>query len=541
MVDLITRLFSKNEPVGYPVTGTKLKSSMKVIERYPLYAPFSYAVIAQDPATSTNVYSLDEISLSATEAAVYTHLLRTLENELTAPREKVDPKQYFDSQANKILSKYSLKVPVESWSRILYFAERDIVGFGLLDGLMRDQYIEDISVDGVQNPVFVYHRKYDRMATNIGFTQEEEVNDIISRFAHLAGKHVSVAFPITQGTLPGGHRLMATFRREVSPRGGTMSIRKFRADPITIIDMLNLGVLDHRLAAYIWLLMENRSTAIVVGSTGAGKTTLLNAMLSMTRTNTKIITIEEVGEINLSHPNWTTLLSRESYGVAEEGPKGVGLFDLVKAAMRMRPDVLVVGEIRGEEAYVLFQAISTGHGGLCTLHADDAASAMQRLVSRPMDVPPAFIPFLQLAFTVRSVTLPNPDGTYRNARRIVSVDEVSGVGDYTRMFTWDAVRDRQIPTPFAKSPRLTKLAADKGISLRDIENEIERRALVLRWIQAKNIRNFKELTPLFEAYINSPADIYEASKAELEAYEEVRGKELATPPEVADSRERPGR
>src|SRR5215831_14927440 len=124
------------------------------------------------------------------------------------------------------------------------------------------------------------------------------------------------------------------------------------------------------------------------------------------------------------------------------GSKGVNLFDLVKAAMRMRPDILVVGEVRGEEAYVLFQAISTGHGGLCTLHADDAASALQRLVSEPMNVPPAFILFVDIALTVRRLTIPQPGGGFKVARRVISIDEVNAVGDYFTMFSWDPVKDR---------------------------------------------------------------------------------------------------
>ena len=310
---------------------------------------------------------------------------------------------------------------------------------------------------------------------------------------------------------------MGTYMQEISPHGGTLNIRRFREDPITIIDMLNFGVLDHRLAAYVWLMMENRETAMVVGSTGAGKTTLLNALLTLARTNSKIITIEEVQEINLAHPNWTPFVARESFGATEEGPGNIGLFDLVKAAMRMRPDTIVVGEVRGEEAYVLFQAISTGHGGLCTLHADDAASAIQRLVSKPMDVPPAFITFLDLVFTVRRVTVPGPDGTAVAGRRIISVDEVTGVDQYTRMFTWDPSTDTQIATPFRDSVKIMKLAKEQGISVREIAVEIERRGTILKWMQHRGIRNFRDTTPLFEAYLKNPQETYQRALRELQS------------------------
>jgi flagellar protein FlaI len=499
----------------HPPTGKRLPSNYKIIERYPLDPPFSYATIVEPPASGSKLYYVDEISLSVPEVAAYDYIQRALENELIISRNRVDPKAYFQLEARKIARKYSIALPRVAWAKILYYAERDIAGFGVLDGLMRDTNIEDISVDGTHNPVLVYNRKYERMPTNIVFDNETVLNDLIARFAHVAGKHISVAFPIMQGILPGGHRVMATFRKEVSPHGGTMSIRKFREDPITVIDMLDFGVLDPYAAAYVWLLMENRSTAIIVGATGAGKTTMLNALLTLTPVNSKIVTIEEVQEINLAHKGWTALVSREAYGVTEEGPKGVSLFDLVKAAMRMRPDILVVGEVRGEEAYVLFQAISTGHGGLCTLHADDTASAIQRLISKPMDVPEAFIPFLDLALTVRRLTLPMPGGGTRVVRRIISIDEVYGAGKYLPVFTYDPATDRLVVGPIKESRRLAKLSKDLGITLSQAEEEIRRRSVVLEWMQHKGYRNFKEITPLLQSYIEDPLQTYERALEEL--------------------------
>ncbi len=501
----------------HPHVGKRLPPNFEILERYPLQLPFAYADIVESPTSKTKVYYLDEVGLTPEEADVYHYIISALENELTISRKKVEPKAYFEAQAKRVVRKYSIRLPRVAWSKIMYFAERDIVGFGALDGLMRDPNIEDISVDGIRRPVQVYHRKYERIPTNITFEDEASLNDLIARFAHIAGKHISVAFPIMQGILPGGHRVMATFRKEVSPRGGTMSIRKFREDPITIVDMLNFRVLDQTAAAYIWLLMENRATAIVVGATGAGKTTMLNALLTLTPTNSKIITIEEVQEVNLAHQGWTALVSREAYGVTEEGPKGVSLFDLVKAAMRMRPDIIVVGEVRGEEAYVLFQAISTGHGGLCTLHADDTPSAIQRLVSKPMDVPPAFIPFVDLSITVRRLTVPQEGGGLKAIRRVISIDEVNGVGDYTTMFGWDPASDRLNAKPLRKSPRLQKLAQDIGLTIDQVEEEIERRATVLRWMGEKGLRNFREITPIFESYVDEPDETYRRALKELEA------------------------
>jgi archaeal flagellar protein FlaI len=507
--------FLKNVKVRFPFTGTQIPPSWKVLERYPVNSPFAYAVIAQSPLLSRRYY-LDEVPLTKTEAAIYSYLLDALEAELTVPREQVNPRQYFADQARKILLKYNIRVPAASWSKIIYFAERDLVGFGVLDGMMRDPNIEDLSIDALAKPLFVYHKGYESLETNLTISDEEQMDNLITRLSHMAGKHVSTAFPIVQGTLPGRHRLVATFRREVSPQGSSATIRKFREDPLTIIDMLNLNLMDYKIAAYTWYLMQNRATAIVVGATGAGKTTLLNALVTLTRLNTKLVTIEEVQEINIPHLNWTSLVSRESYAATEERAGEVGLFDLVKAAMRMRPDILCVGEVRGEEAYVLFQAISTGHGGLCTLHADDSASALQRLVSEPMNVPKAFLPFLDLVFVVRRIAVPAPGGGFRAVRRVVALDEVVGPEEVSRSFRWDP-RSDTFKASYDKSPKLERIARDNGLTMEDIMKEIDRRALILRWIQQKGIRNFRELSPILELYVARPDEVFKTASNELEA------------------------
>ncbi len=500
--------------IRFPMTGTPIPPSWKVLERYPVNSPFAYAEISESPL-GVKRYFLDEVPLTKVEAGIYSYLLDTLESELTVPRSEVNPRQYFTDQARRIVLKYNITVPATSWSKIIYFAERDLVGFGVLDGPLKDAQIEDVSIDGAGKPIFVYHKGHETLETNVTIPDDMALDSIVTRLSHMAGKHVSTAFPVVQGTLPGRHRLIATFRKEVSPLGSSATIRKFREDPLTIIDMLNLNLLDHSLAAYTWLLMQNRSTAVVVGATGAGKTTLLNAILTLTRLNTKLVTIEEVQEINVPHQNWTPLVARESYAAGEERAGEVSLFDLVKAAMRMRPDILVVGEVRGEEAYVLFQAISTGHGGLCTLHADDEASAVQRLISAPMNVPTAFLPFLDLCFVVRRISTPTPSGGFKAVRRVISVDEIVNEKESVKSFRWDPRTDTFRPMSLERSPRIVKLAGESGLEPSRLVEEVQRRAVVLKWIQLKGIRNFKEVSPVLDYYIGRPDETYQRALEEM--------------------------
>jgi flagellar protein FlaI len=509
------------QPVEGPMVGTPIPRNYLVLERYPLTPPFAYAVIAQEPDEKIPSYYIDELELTHTEKVLYNKIISALQLELSAPRDDVDPKKYFASQAKLIADRYQLmqqKNVTVSWAKILYYAERDMVGFGPIDPLMRDPSIEDISADGAKKPLFVYHRKYETLTTNLAFQDPEKLDDLIVRLVHMSGKHVSTAFPIVDATLPGRHRLAATFRKEVSPLGSTMTIRKFREDPITVIDLINYGVLSYTLAAYAWLLLENRATAIVVGATASGKTTILNALLSMVNPMAKIVTIEEVQEINIDHINWAPLVSRMSYGITEETIGEISIFDLVKAAMRMRPDIMVVGEVRGQEAYALFQAISTGHGGLATLHAEDAGSAIQRLTSKPMDVAPSYINFLDLIFCSRRVAIPNPGniGSPKIVRRIISVDEVIDATKWVSTFVWDPQRDK-FDEFLDKSVKLRKFAKDRGKSMKDVLKEISNRIEVLQWLRARNIRNHVEINTTFSQYHTDPDSVLSKIRAETQA------------------------
>jgi flagellar protein FlaI len=271
------------------------------------------------------------------------------------------------------------------------------------------------------------------------------------------------------------------------------------------------------IAAYLWMLMENRASTIVVGATAAGKTTMLNSLLTMVRPNMKIVTIEEVQEINIPHQNWIPLVSRPSYGLSSDKIGEVSLYDLVKASLRMRPDILVVGEVRGEEAFVLFQAISTGHGGMCSLHADDVFSAMQRLTTKPMDVSPSYIPFLDLVVSTRRVAIPmSESGLLRVGRRVIAIDEVIEFNKYLRTFEWVPSSDNFVSRRLEESHKLKKLSRDRGISMDEIMEEMKKRVLILGWLRKKGIRNYRDIGAVFEQYHNNPRETYEKIEKQIE-------------------------
>jgi flagellar protein FlaI len=484
-----------------------------------LYEPFVHVAISQNPTTGEFKYILDELQLDVLEQDVYNRILDILLAEIAAPREEIeDPRAFFANEAEKLVDKYRISLgwlPDVSWSKILYHAQRNLVGFGRIDALMRDPHIEDISCDGVQKPVYVWHRKYENLETNLVFGDDEELDDGIVKLVHMAGKHVSSAFPIVDASLPGKHRLAVCYRREVTPFGTAFTIRKFRDDPYSVIDLINLGTLSEKMAAYFWMCLENRASLMVLGGTASGKTTLLNALACLIKPGSKIITIEETAELNLPHDNWVSLIARRSYGLGESRTGEVDLFDLVKTSMRHRPDMLIVGEIRGNEAFTLFQALATGHGGMATMHADSIDSAVKRLIQKPMDIAPAYMPLMNVVSSIRRVHLAeSKTGDMKGYRRIVSVDEVADYEDYRNIFKWKATEDN-----FSYSKNrgimLPTIEEKRGFSREELLEEMERRGNVLRWMRERNIRSYKDVAAIITEYYSRPKEFYER---EVEAF-----------------------
>ncbi|MGF3521607.1 MAG: type II/IV secretion system ATPase subunit [Candidatus Bathyarchaeia archaeon] len=431
--------------------------------------------------------------------------------EIESPKEEIsDPHKFFTQAAKRIVDKYRISLgwlPDVSWSKILYHAERDLVGFGKIDPLMRDPNIEDISCDGVNKPVYVWHRNHESIETNLKFESDEALDNLVVKLVHMAGKHVSSAFPIVDASLPGKHRLAVAYRREITPFGTAFTIRKFREDPYSIIDLINIGTFSEEMAAYLWICLENRASVMVLGGTAAGKTTALNALACLVKPGSKIMTIEETAELNLSHENWVSLIARQSYGLGGSTVGEVSLFDLVKTCMRHRPDLLIVGEVRGQEAYVLFQALATGHGGMCTMHAENLDSAVKRLTQKPMEISPAYIPLMNIVLSVQRVHLVK-NGEKKAFRRVLSVNEIADYEKYVHTFKWEPAKDAHIN--FLENSIQIKAVAERlGITPQDVLAEMNRRRDVLRWMKIKNIRSYKDVAAIIAEYYTRPKQFYE--------------------------------
>jgi len=502
----------KQEQVVIPPAPPKpVPRNFKIVKRYPLYEPFAHVAIAQNPKTGEVQYILDELQLDHVERSLYKRILDILLAEIESPKEEIlDPRKFFAEEAKKIVDKYRISLgwlPDVSWYKILYHAERDLVGFGRIDALMRDPNIEDISCDGVNRPVYVWHRNFESIESNLKFKNDEELDNIVVKLVHMSGKHVSSAFPIVDASLPGKHRLAVCYRHEVTPFGTAFTIRKFREDPYSIIDLIDLGTFSEEMAAYFWTCLENRASIMVLGGTASGKTTALNAMTCLIKPGNKVITIEETAELNLPLENWISLIARQSYGLGGSRVGEVALFDLVKTSMRHRPDILIVGEIRGQEAYVLFQALATGHGGMCTMHAENVDTAVKRLTQKPMDIAPAYISLMNLVLSIQRVHL-TKGGEKKAYRRVMNINEVADFEDYRCTFEWNPTKDEHIPA-FNKSIMLSGISERIGVSKKELLAEINNRRDVLHWMREHDIRSYKDVASIIAEYYARPEKIYE--------------------------------
>jgi len=513
-----TKLYSevKRELTSYTHKVYSILPDYRVIESYPVSEPFAHINIVEDPDGKL-IYEVWEASLTSDEERVYREIMDHLVWELKPITSlDVDVTAEIKKTARRIVREFQIRLtrtPGLSWSKILYYIERDVLGFGVLDPVFKDRYIEDISCNGVGKPVYVWHKKYESLPTNIVFTSEEVLNEYVVKLAHMAGKHISVAYPVLDAILPGGHRVAATFRKEVSTGGSTFTIRKYSETPLTIVDLILFNTLSPEIAAYFWLAMDYKLTTLVMGVTGAGKTTTLNAMATLLRPTYKIVTIEDTPEIRLPHENWVQLVSRPSYigtGVGE-----ISLFHLVKLSLRYRPDVIIVGEVRGEEAYVLFQAIATGHSGITTIHAENIDAAVKRLTSPPMNIPPSYIPLINISVVIRRVQIRDEKGRVRPARRITNIWEVRDYEDYVEIARWDPIKDAFV-VDFDKSIVLKKISELSGLSREMLLKELELRRQVLEYLALRRLSDYKTASGYIYMYYLDPQRVLsEIVKAEV--------------------------
>jgi archaeal flagellar protein FlaI len=481
-------------------------TNVEVIQNYPINPPYSYINIIKDITRGNITYTVDEPKLTENDQFNLQRLKGILNEVLNLKASEMQSKEaagkYLLDKSKEIMETYDFKLDYETQNKLLYYIVRDNLGLGKIDALMNDQLIEDISCDGVDVPLYIWHRKFESIPTNIRFPTAKELDSYALRLAYMCGSHVSIAQPLLDASMPDGSRINLTYGTEVTRKGSTFTIRKFKLDPFTVTDLVTFKSLSPEMAAFFWFAVENRVSILVAGGIAAGKTTLLNCLSMFIKPDLKVVSIEDTPELNLPHENWIPAATRTHFGIATES-SDITLFDLLKASLRQRPDYIIVGEIRGAEAYTLFQAVSTGHLGMSTVHAESVESCVYRLESAPMNIPRTLIAGIDIILVQKRVELAGkPVRKTVATSELVGLDPRSGEILTNEVYRWNPAEDTFDFT--GRSYIMERIAEKKGITTEEASAEIQQRAKVISWMVKNNIRNYKEVSNIIRSYSEKP-------------------------------------
>jgi flagellar protein FlaI len=491
-----------------PAEKASLDEGVREVDRYWVYEPFTFVYILYDERAKEHTYMLCEPLLTEFEAELLERLYSDLRDILIRSEinsRTIDRKVVLRSRCDTLLGIYGIRLDPASREKLQYYIERNYLGYGKIDGLMRDPSLEDISCNGVEIPMFLFHQKYQNIKTNVIFA-ENELNSMVIRLAQRGGKHISIATPIVNATLPDGSRVEATLGREITTRGSSFTIRKFRTDPFTPIDLLSFNTMSAEIIAYLWLAIESNKNMLFAGGTACGKTSSLNAVSLFIPQPSKVITIEDTRELMLYHSNWVAGLTRESQ--IQGNSIEIDMYDLLRAALRQRPEYIIVGEVRGKEALTLFQAMNTGHTTYSTMHAGSIQAVVNRLLNEPINVPNMMLQSLNIV-SIQELVFING----QKLRRTRSVVELSGIDPRTNnlrineLYRWNSTDDRY--EVMGDSIVLADIMARRGWDRARLRQEVANRIDILNYLQSKGIRDYKRVTIAINAYNIMPARVME--------------------------------
>jgi archaeal flagellar protein FlaI len=512
-------IIEATEPAAaVPAGSGEPKKTTSFQEVYPIQEPYVYAAIVKEPDTQKVRYEVLAPTLQEEEEKYLSELKTSLMEELDVNLKDIEGKEkaesYLRQKIMDIVKKYRMKIAPEAVDKLSYYIVRDFVGYGKIDSLMRDHLIEDISADGVNVPLYIWHRQYESIPTNIKFSDAMELDSFIVRLAYLAGKNISVASPILDASLPEGSRIQLTFGKEITRRGSTFTIRRFKADPLTISDLIAFNTISSEMAAYLWYIIENRASVLVAGGVASGKTTVLNCLSMFIKPEMKIVSVEDTQELNLAHENWIPAVVRSGFKAEDKGSSNISLFDLLKAAMRQRPDYIIVGEVRGEEAYTLFQAMATGHLGMCTFHAESVDSVINRLESEPMNIPKALIAMTNVVMVMsRTEVNGKPARRATVATELRDFDPRSKELQTEEVFRWNPKFDKF--SFVGHSALLEKHMQKLGLEAEEVQRELRYRKAVLEWMVQQGIRRHSDVAQVIREYYANPNRVFQKAKVGL--------------------------
>ena len=491
------------------------KEKMDISLTYPVNPPYAFVNVNFDRKEGELNYVIKEPKLKEGEMELVQNIKGKMEiamdqeeipfGEETVFGDSEELEEYIEKLFYKVLDLYNIDMEEKRKRILLYYLQRELIGWGKSDAMIRDPFIEDISCNGPRAPMYVFHRGFGSLKTNIHFESDMSLNSYVIKLAQIAGKHVSVYQPILDATLTDGSRINLTLGSEVTKKGSTFTIRKFSHDPISPIDLLRFESLSPLQLAFFWLLIEKKKSALISGGTASGKTTLMNALSMFIKPEDKIVSIEDTPEIHIDHENWIQSVARKGYGSSggDSGGGAIDLYDLLVAALRQRPEYVIVGEVRGKEAFTLFQAISVGHAAMATIHAGSMNELLHRVENKPMDIPRSLFQSLDVAAFQGQVSFGN-----RMVRRLKGITEILDVERETenlltnQPFKWNPETDE---FDFSgRSYTMEKIAYENGVTVDEIIEEMRKRERFIRLMDQKGVTYYKDVSRAISEYYLDP-------------------------------------
>ncbi|HTT35453.1 MAG TPA: type II/IV secretion system ATPase subunit [Thermoplasmata archaeon] len=476
-----------------PITDPHLE----VLELAPIREGFSFVRVTYHNLRNEHLYEVIEPPLSAIEHELLTRL-RVALIDLFQPLPEIDlpgRRRELRRMVDDLVQEWEISPSPTTKGRLVYYLERDFIGYGIVDVPMTDSEVEDISCDGVGIPLYIYHRKYGSIRSNLKFTDSSELDHYVVWLAQRSGKHISVASPMLDATIPDGSRLQATLGMHVTKRGSSFTVRRFRDNPFTPVDLLKFKTMSAEMMAYLWIAIESGQSMMVCGGTASGKTTTLNATLLFIPPQMKIVSIEDTRELNLPHENWVPSLTRAGFGaknvMSGKAPGEIDMFDLLAAALRQRPQYLMVGEVRGAEAFIVFQAMATGKTCYTTFHAESVSAMVHRMENPPISLPRSLVSALNLVLLQRQVKV----GT-KMTRRVQSLTEIVGLDPETNelitnsVYSWNPADDTFLFS--GHSYIYERVALMKNWSMREMEREVHQRTEMLDYLRLKEAQGTRQ-------------------------------------------------
>jgi len=475
--------------------------------RYCVISPFAFVHIYWDEKIYELVYEIEEPILTEQEKIYREQLASTIRDminfEEVIERNEEKLLDYIDKRLKILAMEFGFDIPYESYKKIYYYLCRDFIGMNEIEPILRDYYVEDIECNGMNSPLYIIHRLYRSIKTNIIFPDMEKLESLVEKLAQRCSKHISYADPILDGTLPDGSRVNATYTTDITSRGPTFTIRKFTKTPWTPIQLLAFRTLSPEMLAYLWILVEYKMNILITGGTASGKTTLLNAAAFFIKPEARVVSIEDTRELNLPRENWLPSVVRTATGGSKENE--ITLFTLLRNSFRQNPDYVIVGEVRGKEAFVLFQGMASGHSSISTMHAESVDTLVKRLETPPIELSPTLLNMLDCV-CIMTHAIVNKQET-RKLREIVEIVSINsdGTAMINSPFSWNPSDDKFY---FGKSSRIfEKISKRYGLKVEDINLEFKRRVQILYQMYKRGIARFEDVQEIINKYYKRPEEV----------------------------------